>query len=109
MNKIRVTIWNEFRHEKTEDEVKALYPEGIHAFIAKNFSVDAPEFEVTLACLDDPECGLTDEVLQNTDVLMWWGHMFHGDVPDHIVDKVVDRVFRFGMGFSRHKRSSFMG
>ncbi len=99
MNKIKVTIWNEFRHEKTEDEVKALYPEGIHAFIAKNFAVDAPEFEVTLACLDDYECGLTDEVLQNTDVLMWWGHMFHGDVPDHIVDKVVDRVFRFGMGF----------
>ena len=58
MNKIKVTIWNEFRHEKTEDEVKALYPDGIHAFIAKNFSVDAPEFEVRLACLDDDECGL---------------------------------------------------
>lgn len=99
MKKIKVTIWNEFRHERSEEAVKAIYPDGIHATIAKYFAEDAPEFEVTLACLDDPECGLTDEVLNNTDVLMWWGHMHHSEVPDSVVDKVVTRVLRYGMGF----------
>ncbi len=99
MKTIRVTIWNEFRHEKTDETVKNIYPNGIHGLIAKNFAEDAPEFEVTLASLDDFECGLTDDVLNNTDVLMWWGHMNHEDVPDYIVDKIADRVFRYGMGF----------
>ena len=99
MKKIRVTIWNEFRHEKTEEDVKALYPDGIHAFIKNNFAVDAPDFDVTLASLDDDECGLPDNVLENTDVLMWWGHMFHNEVPNELVEKIADRVFRFGMGF----------
>ena len=31
--KIRVVIWNEFRHEKTKENVKALYPDGLHATI----------------------------------------------------------------------------
>lgn len=99
MKKIKVTIWNEFRHEKTDESVKALYPDGIHAFIKNNFATDAPDFEVTLASLDDPECGLPDDVLNNTDVLMWWGHMHHNDVPDELVGRIADRVFRFGMGF----------
>ena len=95
--KIRVTIWNEFRHEKVVEEVKALYPNGLHATIGE-FLTKAG-YEVTLAALDDPDQGLPDEVLNNTDVLIWWGHMAHHEVDDALVARVADRVFNYGMGF----------
>ena len=83
---IRVTVWNEFHHEKTEENVKAVYPNGIHQAIA-DFLGKEDDIEVRTATLDDEQCGLTEEVLKNTDVLMWWGHMRHGDVPDEIVER----------------------
>lgn len=92
---IRVTIWNEFRHEKKKERVAALYPNGLHACIRDFLQCD--EIAVTLAALDDPECGLPDEVLNNTDVLLWWGHVAHGEVPYSLVDKIERRV-RNGMG-----------
>ena len=79
MSKIRVTVWNEFRHEKTNDVVRALYPEGIHAEISKAL-LECGDIDVTMAALDDPCQGLPDDVLENTDVLFWWGHMAHGEV-----------------------------
>ena len=93
---LKVTIWNEFRHEKTNEKAKSIYPDGIHACI-KSF-LECDEIEVTLASLDDPYFGLPDEVLNSTDVLMWWGHMFHRDVPDDLVENIRQRVYA-GMGF----------
>lgn len=93
---IRVTVWNEFRHEKASKEVAAIYPNGLHATIAE-FLGKNDDIECRLACLDDPEHGLTDDVLANTDVLIWWGHMAHDQVSDAVVDKVQDHVLR-GMG-----------
>ncbi|WP_422660665.1 ThuA domain-containing protein [Paenibacillus sp. EC2-1] len=92
---LNVTIWNEFVHEKIHDEVKAVYPEGIHKVLADGLS--DPEFNIRTATLDEPEHGLTDEVLNSTDVLLWWGHMAHDRVEDVIVNKVVKRV-QEGMG-----------
>ena len=69
---INVTIWNEFRHEKTSERAKAVYPDGIHACV-KAF-IECDDVKVTLAALDDPDCGLSDDVLNNTDVLMCWGN-----------------------------------
>ena len=86
---IRVTVWNEFRHEKSSKEVAAIYPNGLHATIAE-FLGKNEDIECRLACLDDPEHGLTDDVLDNTDVLIWWGHMAHDQVSDAVVDKVQD-------------------
>ena len=74
MQKIKVTIWNEFRHEKTKENVKALYPNGLHAVIGE-FLARTGEMEVTLAALDDPAQGLPEDVLENTEVMLWWGHM----------------------------------
>jgi trehalose utilization protein len=91
----RVTVWNEFRHEKVHDEVAEVYPEGIHEAIAAFLRADG--LEVQTATLDEPEHGLTDEVLDQTDVLIWWGHMAHGDVDDAIVARVQQRVLD-GMG-----------
>ncbi len=96
--KIRVTIWNEFTHEKQDEYVKSIYPNGLHATIKE--ALDGNEdFDIRLAALDDPDNGLPDEVLNNTDVLLWWGHMRHQDVPDALVEKIVSRVYRDGMGF----------
>lgn len=95
IGKLRVTIWNEYRHEKKNPRVIEVYPDGIHAAIAKGF--DEAKFEVRTATLDEPEHGLTDEVLASTDVLVWWGHMAHQEVRDEIVQKVHERVLA-GMG-----------
>ncbi|MBR5601583.1 MAG: ThuA domain-containing protein [Clostridia bacterium] len=96
-NKIRVTAWNEFRHEKSNDYVKSIYPDGIHGLI-KKFLETKDDIEVTLASLDDPDNGLPDEVLNNTDVLIWWGHMAHHEVPDALVERIRHRVYTKGMG-----------
>ena len=93
---IRVTVWNEFRHEKASKAVADIYQNDLHATIAE-FLGKNDDIECRLACLDDPEHGLTDDVLDNTDVLIWWGHMAHDQVSDAVVDKVQDHVLR-GMG-----------
>ena len=94
---INVTVWSEYRHEKTEDYVRAIYPGGLHAAIGKALEEDG-DIKVTLATLDDPEQGLPDSVLNNTDVLFWWGHLAHGEVSDELVARIVRRVYG-GMGF----------
>lgn len=90
---MNITVWNEFRHEKESELVQKYYPEGIHEVIAKFL-----DGNVTTATLDMPEHGLTDDVLNNTDVLIWWGHKAHEEVQDEIVEKVYKRVLE-GMGF----------
>ena len=96
MKNVKVTVWNEYRHEKSEEEIRKVYPEGIHTAIA-SYLKTFDELEVRTATLDEPEHGLTDEVLQSTDVLLWWGHMAHHEVSDDIVEKIHNRVLE-GMG-----------
>ncbi len=96
-NKIRVVVWNEFRHEKTKPHVKAIYPDGLHATI-KSFLDKNDDMEVTLAALDDPDQGLSDERLENTDVLIWWGHAAHHEVSDELAAKIQDRVYHGKLG-----------
>ncbi|GGI65720.1 MULTISPECIES: ThuA domain-containing protein [Enterococcus] len=91
---IQVTVWNEFRHEKTNKTVQEVYPDGIHGQLAKFIG---EEFTVKTATLDEEEHGLTEEVLAETDVLIWWGHMAHDEVQDEIVNRVHQRVLE-GMG-----------
>jgi trehalose utilization protein len=91
----RVTVWNEGRHEKTHEEVRRVYPNGIHTAIADHLRSQG--LTVRTATLDEPEHGLSDEVLVQTDVLTWWGHMAHHEVRDDTVDKVQQRVLD-GMG-----------
>ncbi|MBA2719133.1 MAG: ThuA domain-containing protein [Chloroflexi bacterium] len=91
----RVTVWNEYRQECTDPEVRAVYPDGIHGAIAEG--LQAAGFDVRTATLDEPEHGLTQAVLDATDVLTWWGHAAHGDVDDAVVEHVYQRVLD-GMG-----------
>lgn len=96
MKKINVTVWNEYRHERNEVKIAEVYPEGIHNAIAAHLK-KFDNMNVGTATLDEPEHGLTDEVLNSTDVLIWWGHMAHNEVRDDIVSKVQKRVLE-GMG-----------
>ena len=93
---IRITVFNEFLHEKQDGEARRNYPDGIHNQI-KRFLMTEEDFTVHTVTLDDFECGLTEEVLDNTDVLLWWGHMGHHLVPDEVVERVWRRVLD-GMG-----------
>ena len=92
---MKVTIYNENVHEKSDPNVRAVHPEGIHGTLAA--IVRGEDTEVRTVTLDMPECGLTDEVLDDTDVLIWWGHMAHDKVPDEVVDRVQRHVLA-GMG-----------
>ncbi len=95
MSALRVTVWNEGRHEKSNPAVQKVYPDGMHTVIAKHLASQG--LTVRTATLDEPEHGLTEAVLAETDVLTWWGHMAHGDVQDEIVNRVHQRVLE-GMG-----------
>jgi Trehalose utilization protein len=93
---VRVTVWNEFRHERDNDAVAEVYPDGIHAVIAD--ALESAGHEARTATLDQgPDHGLTEAVLADTDVLTWWGHAAHDEVRDEVVDRVVQRVLD-GMG-----------
>lgn len=81
---------------KTDETVKKIYPDGMHSVIADFLRCD--DIEVKIATLDDEKSGLSETVLKKTDVLIWWGHMKHGAVPDNIAERVQNEVLK-GMGF----------
>jgi trehalose utilization protein len=93
---IHVTVWGEHRHEKSDKRVAKIYPLGMHETIASHLR-KAPDLAVRTATLDEPQHGLTDKVVHETDVLIWWGHQSHDDVKDEVVERVVERVLA-GMG-----------
>ena len=102
MKPIRITVWNEYRQERRDEPVRKTYPEGIHKAIAGAFADplvcgNPSDFVVRTATLDEPEHGLSKEVLDATDVLFWWGHIAHGEVATEIVDRIQERVLG-GMG-----------
>jgi trehalose utilization protein len=92
----RIVVWNEFRHERENPVVSGIYPDGIHTAIMTSLRRDGFS-DVRSATLDEPEHGLPPDVLDRTDVLLWWGHRHHDDVSDDVVKRVHDRVLR-GMG-----------
>ena len=88
---IKVTVWNEYQHEKKDPNVAKVYPEGIHRAIA-SYLKGQSDLDVRTATQDEPEHGLTDHVLARTDVLIWWGHISHKEVSDLVVEKVYQRI-----------------
>ena len=98
---IRVTVWGENYHEQSERDRVGMaerYPEGMHGAIAAGLrDLLGEQVEVRTATLDQPEHGLSEEVLASTDVLTWWGHARHAQVEDAVVARVHERVLG-GMG-----------
>jgi trehalose utilization protein len=96
MNKIRVVVWGENVHEQRSEAIRKIYPKGMHHSIAESLTIDGA-FQVETATLQEPEHGLPEARLSETDVLIWWGHLAHAEVSDGIVDRVQKRVLE-GMG-----------
>jgi trehalose utilization protein len=95
---LRVLVWGENRHEQLEPEVAERYPDGMHNTIREGIEEHlGARAVVTTATFDDPEHGLTEEVLAATDVLVWWGHILHHEVDDEVVARVHHHVLE-GMG-----------
>ncbi len=94
---IRVTVWGENVHERQNPVVAQVYPDGMHACIAQALRED-PALRVGTATLQEAEHALTKSVLEKTDVLLWWGHVAHGEVQDEIVERILSRVWE-GMRF----------
>ncbi len=92
----RVTVWSEFRHEKQNPAVAQIYPNGMHEQIAGHLRKNA-DLQVITATLDEPQHGLTEERVRDTDVMLWWGHLAHDELQDLIVERVYHRVMA-GMG-----------
>ena len=77
------------------DYIRTVYPAGIHACLAEKLA--AADLEIRTATLDEPGQGLPEPVLDETDVLVWWGHCAHDRVDDSLVDRVQQRILA-GMG-----------
>jgi trehalose utilization protein len=95
---VHVTVWGENVHERSEEHVRAIYPDGMHAAVASGLqALLGDRVRVRTATLDQPDHGLPDAVLEETDVLTWWGHRAHDQVDDAVVERV-HRAVLGGMG-----------
>ncbi|ACQ79405.1 protein of unknown function DUF1037 [Beutenbergia cavernae DSM 12333] len=95
---LRVTVWGENVHERRDEQVRAIYPDGMHTVVADAIREHLGDAVVVrTATLEEPENGLTEEVLASTDVLTWWGHAAHDDVSDAVAQRVQEHVLS-GMG-----------
>lgn len=91
---LRITIFNEGVHEQTEENVRRLYPEGIHGQLRSFLQDEETSVRCfTLATVND----ITEEVLKETDVMIWWAHMLHHEVPFEVAWRVREAVNK-GMG-----------
>lgn len=95
-----VVVWSEGTAPKN------VYPRDINTAIAEGLQTLAG-WEVVTAGLGEPDQGLTEERLNQTDVLIWWGHQKHGEVSDSLVDRIERRVKEQGMGFISLHSSHF--
>ncbi len=95
MQSIKVTIWNEFRQEINDKIAQEIYPDGLHSPIQKYLEKEG--YSVRIGKLDDIDQGLTKDILDDTDVLIWWGHVAHNEVKDEIVDQIQAHVLA-GLG-----------
>lgn len=102
-DKISVIVWNEYRHERENEAIRAIYPQGMHHTIAAGLESTparnraALALQVGTATLDEPDHGLSAERLAGCDVLVWWGHKAHDAVSDATVELIQRRVLE-GMG-----------
>ena len=120
---IRVTVWYEYVQEAGEfneeflpkdmsveekarlkkrvadvaAKIKEVYPKGVMGTVAEHLE-SCEDMQVTSVRMNMPEYGLPDNLLNHTDVLIWWAHVAHDRIPDCLVEKIKDRVLK-GMGF----------
>lgn len=93
---IRVLVWD----EHPPHVPPLLYPNSINGAIAEGLmETGGGQFEAQTANLDDPFQGLSYETLNQTDVLIWWGHIRHDEVHEDVIARLVFSTHQRGMGF----------
>ena len=97
MQELRITVWNEYIHEVNNKVVADIYPEGIHGALAAALEKRTGATVRTATLRQDAEHGLSQEVVDGTDVMLWWGHVAHNEVSDEVVQRVQQAVLA-GMG-----------
>jgi trehalose utilization protein len=98
-DKRKVVVWSEGTANVSEDS-KDVYPKDINFVIAEGLKpLESHGWEIVMASLNDPDQGISDERLNSTDVLIWWGHKKHGELKDELVNKIDARVRDGKMGF----------
>lgn len=107
---MKVTIFTELNSSMKKEEAKKSYPDGMNGCLY-DFISKAHDVKMIVQKEGDDGSELTEDILKDTDVLIWWGHHYHNNVSDAVVDKVCEYVNR-GMGFipmhSAHKSKPFM-
>jgi len=78
---------------------KKVYPKDINTAVAEGLRKALPTWEVVVADISQNDQGLPDALLNRCDVLIWWGHKRHGQVDNKLVEKILTRVKKDGMGF----------
>lgn len=77
--KRKVVVWSEGT-ANVDPGSKAVYPNDINTAIAEGLKpLETKGWEVVKANLNDPDQGISDALLNSTDVLIWRGHKKHGD------------------------------
>jgi trehalose utilization protein len=107
---LRALVWD----ENPPHAPKTIYPHSINGAIAEGLEkYGKGQITARTANLDDPEQGVSAAALAETDVLLWWGHIRHGQVSEETARRVVERVHQHGMGFialhSAHYSKTFQG
>lgn len=108
-NPVRVLVWD----EAPAHAPKSVYPKSLNGAIADGLNeLGAGSIVATTANLEDPDQGITDEVLANIDAIFWWGHARHDEVTDETAAKVI-KAAKSGLGFvalhSAHYSKPFRG
>jgi len=94
-NPVRVLVWD----EAPSHAPKSIYPNSLNGAIAEGLNaLGGGAIHAKTANLDEPEQGITEAVLAEIDVLIWWGHARHGEVADEKAELIKAAVHK-GLGF----------
>jgi len=103
---VRVVVWDE-----QEPDQKPAYPDFLGNQIAR-YLRSKSGFDVKSVRLDDPEFGISKDTLDRCDVLIWWGHERHAEVPRSKGREIVDRILQGRLSLialhSAHRSTPFM-
>ena len=95
---MRVTVFSVYgTHFRQAEAILRQHPNGLHKTLQELFESEGFESVAVYQTEDDDGGMLTDDILNATDVLVWWGHIFHHNVTDALVEKITARVLG-GMG-----------
>ena len=83
---VRVVVWD----ERQKTEIKP-YGGFLGDYLAAELA-KRPGITTRSVGIDDPEQGLSDEILDNADVLIWWGHIRHKEITTETARRILKRV-----------------